>query len=215
MGSPNIGVYSLATENYVLVPIGLQRSKIKKLEDCLKVTSIQTDICGSKLIGIMVVANSNGIIVPKYTEDDEIKRISSIAKVNIEKIDSKMTALRNLILANDYGAVVSPLLMRNRSELATIRDILGVETDIGEIAGSPYVGSLGVTTNKGALVNPHIKDEEKRKLAEILKVPIYTGTINGGVPIISSGLMANTSGAAVGFITSGSELFTISNALEV
>ena len=215
MGSPNIGIYSLTTDRYAIVPTGLQDSKIKNIEDCLKVTTVQTDICRSKLIGVFAAANSNGIVLPKYAEDDEIENMMKLTGVNVERIDCKMTALGNLILANDNGAVVSPLFMGMHSALSSIQDTLGVEIGVGEIAGSPYVGSLGVATNKGVLTHPETKEDERKKLMEILKVPIYNGTVNMGVPIVSSGLVANASGALVGFITSGSEVFTISNALEV
>jgi translation initiation factor 6 len=215
MGSPNIGIYSLTTDRYAIVPTGLQYSKIKKIENCLKVITVQTDICRSKLIGVFAAANSNGIVLPKYAENDEVERMKRLTGVNVERIDSEMTALGNLILANDNGAVVSPLFMRMHSTLASIENILGVEISIGEIAGSPYVGSLGVATDKGVLTHPEVKEDERKKIMEILKVPVYNGTINMGVPIVSSGLVANASGALVGFITSGSEVFTISNAFEV
>jgi translation initiation factor 6 len=41
----------------------------------------------------------------------------------------------------------------------------------------PYVGSLAVATNKGVLTHPLLKEEEKKTLESVFKVPVDVGTI--------------------------------------
>ncbi len=96
-----------------------------------------------------------------------------------------------------------------------IADTLGVEVVRGEIAGLPYVGSLATATNKGVLAHPMLREEEEKVLADVLKVPVDVGTINCGVPYVSTGLIGNDWGAVAGSVTTGPEMFIIGQALDV
>ena len=201
----------LATNSYIIVPVEMDGAKVEKLEKNLKGEVIRTSIGGSRLIGVLAVANSNGILLPHYAHDDEVETIKSIVKVNVEKIISKRNALGNLILVNDYGALIDAELMKERGVVKKIEDLLGVEVVGGEIAGLPYVGSLAVTTNKGVLTHPMLMEKECELLRDVLKVPVGRGTINFGIPFVSSGLIANEKGIAIGNLTTGPEMIIISN----
>lgn len=213
-GSASIGVYLLTTEKMALAPPQFSENKIKRLEECLNVKATRTMIGESVLLGALATANSNGLILPHFTKEEEIQTIkSTFTDVNITVMETKRTAYGNMILANDKGAVVDPRL--KEEDLKTISDLLGVEAVAGEIAGLPYVGSLAIATNKGVLTHPMIRDEEKKLLNDVLKVPVEVGTVNCGIPYVGSGLVGNTHGALVGFVTTGPELFIIEEALEL
>ena len=92
---------------------------------------------------------------------------------------------------------------------------LGVEVVPTEIAGLPYVGSLAAATNKGVLAHPLLKDEERKILENVFKVPVDVGTVNCGVPYVGTGLLANSHAAVAGSMTTGPEMFIIGNALDV
>ena len=81
----------------------------------------------------------------------------------------------------------------------------------GQINSLPYVGSLAATSNKAVLTHPMIKEEERDLLANVLKVHVDVGTVNGGSPFVKSGLLVNDSGAVIGNLTTGPEIFIISN----
>lgn len=213
-GSASIGVYSLATEKMTIVPPQFSESKARRFEECLKAKVARTLIGGSVLIGALANANSNGLLLPSFTRDEEVQSIKSVfPDVNIKVMDTRRTAYGNMILANDYGAVVDPRL--KNQDMKNISDALGVEVVTGEIAGLPYVGSLAIATNKGVLAHPMIKEEEQKLLKEVLKVPFEVGTVNCGIPYVGSGLIGNSHGALVGFVTTGPELFIIENALDL
>jgi len=72
-----------------------------------------------------------------------------------------------------------------------------------------------VATNKGVLAHPKTKEEEKKAIEEALKVPVELGTVNGGVPYIKSGLLANSRGVIAGSLTLGSELMAITQMMSV
>lgn len=212
-GSASIGVYSLAINKMAIVPPQLPEKRVKELEEWLRVRVVRTTIGESVLIGALSYANSNGIILPHFVQDKEIRAIKESSDINMTIMETKRTAYGNSILANDYGAVVDPRL--KTKDLKKIADTLGVEAVGGEIAGLPYVGSLAIATNRGVLAHPLLKDEEQKVLADVLKVHVDVGTVNCGIPYVSTGLIGNEWGAVAGFVTTGPELFIIGQALDV
>jgi len=212
-GSASIGVYIRATEDFVIVPTQVPSTKIRKLQEWFKTQIVKTNIGGSILIGSLVCANSNGIILPRFVWDEEIEVLKSLRDVNITVMDTKRTAYGNLVLTNDFGAIVDPRL--SRKDIKVISDTLGVEVVRGEIAGLPYVGALTTATNKGVMTHPLIKPEEEELLRDVLKVHVGVGTVNCGIPYIATGLIGNSKVAAAGSLTTGPELFMIGQALGV
>jgi len=212
-GCASIGLYSLATDEILIVPPQVSETRSRKLEEWLKVEVICTTIGESVLIGALACANSKGIILPHYTRKEEIQAITSHSNINVAIMETKKTAYGNLVLANDYGALIDPRLKETDAKIAA--DTLGVEVARGEIAELPYVGSLATATNKGVLAHPLLKEEERKILTDVFKVPVDVGTINCGIPYVHTGLIGNKAGAIAGSITTGPELFIIGQALDV
>jgi translation initiation factor 6 len=143
----------------------------------------------------------------------ELDAIKSGLEGNVAVMERKKTAYGNLVLANDYGAVVD---VRFRApEIQEISETLGVEAVSGEIAGLPYVGSLAVATNRGVVAHPLLRDSERKLLMDVLKVPVEVGTVNCGIPYVGTGLIGNRYAALAGSMTTGPEMFIIENALDV
>jgi translation initiation factor 6 len=212
-GSPSIGVVVRATEKFLIVPNQIPETKVKKLEDWFKVRVAKTNIGGSVLLGPLICANSNGLILPRYVLDEEVEPLKSLGDINITIAQTKRTAYGNLVLSNDYGAVADPRL--RKEDLDMVSDTLGVEVVQGEVAGLPYVGSSSIVTNRGVMAHPLIKPEEEALLKEVLKVPVGVGTVNCGIPYISTGLIGNSKVAVAGSETTGPELFMIGQSLGV
>jgi translation initiation factor 6 len=213
VGSASIGVYSLANDRIVVIPKMVPLEKAERTAEWLKVKLVYTSISGSVLAGAFACANSNGILLPNSVREEELAVIESLFEGNMTVMETKKTAYGNLVLANDKGAVVDPRF--KEPEIRQIADTLGVETVPSEIAGLPYVGSLAVATNKGVLAHPLLKDEERKVLENVFKVPVDVGTINCGIPYVGTGLVGNSHAAVAGSMTSGPEMFIIGNALGV
>ena len=213
VGSASISVYSLATENIVVIPRMVPKKKAQEFADWLKTKLVYTSIGGSVLAGSLACANSNGMLLPNYIRDEELTQIKAAFEGNITIMGTKKTAYGNLVLASDKGAVIDPRF--KGSEIKKISETLGVEAVATEIAGLPYVGSLAVATNKGVLAHPLLKDEERKILENVFKVPVDVGTVNCGVPYVGTGLLANSHAAVAGSMTTGPEMFIIGNALDV
>jgi translation initiation factor 6 len=213
VGNASIGVYSLANESIVVIPRMVPKEKAQEFADWLKVKLIYTSIGGSVLGGALVCANSNGMLLPNYIREEELTQIKTAFEGNITIMETKKTAYGNLVLASDKGAVADPRFKAN--EIKKISDALGVEVVPTEIAGLPYVGALAVATNKGVLAHPLLKDEERKILENVFKVPVDVGTVNCGVPYVGTGLLANSHAAVAGSMTTGPEMFIIGSALDV
>jgi len=213
LGSASIGVYSMVTDKMSIVPSQISEAKARKIEEWLRVKVIRTTIGASVLVGALARANSNGIILPHFMREEENQAIKSNLDMNCAVMETRKTAYGNLILANDYGAVVDPRL--KTVDVKKIEDVLGVEAVPGEIAGLPYVGSLATATNKGVLAHPLLEEEEQKLLKDVLKVHVDVGTVNCGIPYVATGLVGNSHGAVAGYMTTGPELFMIGQALDV
>lgn len=213
-GSASIGVYSLATAKMAIIPLQAPETKAGKVEEWLGVKVARTTIGGSVVVGALACANSNGVVLPHYVRDEELDIIRAVSDdANLAIMETKRTAYGNMVLANDHGAIVDPRL--KPKTIGKISDTLGVDAVPGEIVGLPYIGSLALATNKGVLAHPLIKEEEKQLLKEVLKVPIDVGTINCGIPYVSTGLIGTSSNVVAGFLTTGPEMFIMGQALDV
>jgi translation initiation factor 6 len=206
-------VYSLATEKFVIIPKVVPLKKAEQIAEWLKVQLVHTSISGSVLGGAFACANSNGIILPNSVRDEEVALFKPFFGDNVTVMETRKTAYGNLVLANDFGAIVDPRL--KEPYVAQIGKTLGVEAVPSEIAGLPYVGSLAVATNKGVLAHPLLKDDERKVLENVFKVPVDVGTVNCGVPYVGTGLIANSHAAVAGSMTTGPEMFIIGNVLDV
>jgi translation initiation factor 6 len=212
-GSSSIGIYFKITEKFFIMPPQVLNSKINDFNEFFEKSIVRTTIGNSVLIGSLVCANSNGIILPYYVEEKELFQIRSILDIAVVKINSKKTAFGNLVLANDYGAIISPQVSKANREI--ISDVLQIEVQPGKIAGLTYVGSLALATNKGVMAHPMIKPEEEELIRDLLKVHVGVGTVSCGIPYISTGLIGNSQIAITSFLTTGPELFMIDQALKV
>jgi translation initiation factor 6 len=207
LGSPNIGLFIIATDEFVLVPSGMSESKIEFLKRCFKVDDVLSlRIRGSKLLGALSVANSNGVLLP-YGCEREADLIRERLGVKVASIQT-FISLGNRILANDKAAVVDPQMPEEI--ISIIKEVLNVRVERSTIAGLPYVGSSAVASNKATYAHPKIRPDEASLIENVLDVQIHTGTVINGLPYVKLGLVVNQKGGVVGKGTSGSELMAIS-----
>ena len=137
------------------------------IRESLGVELVKTPISGSNLAGALACGNSNGIVVSKYAFDREIEAIRE-SGVERERIyPDRLTALGNIVLANDFGAIVNPLLSDESVELIT--QVLDVDVERGSIANFKITGSVATATNKGVLIIFHLIMIIMKSVKETLK----------------------------------------------
>ena len=109
---PNIGIYINTNDDFVLLPMGFAQKKAEKLGEYLKAQVVYGSVANTRLLGALMVMNNNGILLPKTAYIDEYEFLKKETKMEIGVLDSKYTALGNVICANDKGAIVSPWLSK-------------------------------------------------------------------------------------------------------
>ena len=211
--SPNIGVFMRCNDRFLLVPKGLAQTKTDKLCENLKVEAVPTSIGESRLLGVLSSMNSNGMVVSRLAEDNELMEIRTATGMNVSRLESKLTAVGNLVVANDKCALVSPVL--DPRAVSQVKDVLGTEVERMPIAEYYQVGSFVVATNSGAAVYPGLDERGVERIGALLGVDAYPTSVNSGVPYVASGLIANSKNAIAGSQTTGPELVFITRALGV
>ena len=215
-GGDHVGLYIKASNSYILYHSSIPKKKINVLEEELRVPAIPIYLINTLITSPFIAGNGSGVVLPHLFEDyarEELVKALKKLDINVDVLENRYTSLGNLVLANDRGAIVSPILpISSRKVIAETLDIEVVTTTIGRFS---YVGSLGVSNNNGVLIAPVVKEDEMKIIEDVLKVSIYPGTINGGVEFISSGVVANDRGVVVGTATTGRELMVISQAFGV
>ena len=211
--SPNIGIFMKANDRFLLVPKGLAQTKTDKLCASLGVSAVPTSIGESRLLGVLSSMNSNGMLVSRLAEEGEVNEIKAATGLNVSRLESRLTSVGNLVVANDRCALVSPAL--DSTAVSQVRDVLGTEVERLPIGEYYQTGALVVATNKGAAVYPGLDEQEVERIGRLLEVDAYPTSVNSGVPYVASGLIANSKNAIAGSQTTGPELVFITRALSV
>ncbi len=205
-GDPNIGLYGFATDKYCFAGAG--RKIAERMERVLKVKIHSHSVMNTDFAGMFIAGNSRGIIAPKILEEYELDKIKKIFKVMV--LDSEFTALGNLILMNDSGIILSPLLRKHQRK---IKDFFSLPCSVSAVAGINVVGSAAIATNRGCLAHPKIREKEVKAIEDTLKVKVEIGTVNFGSSFVKSGIIANSHGFIASNESSGPELGRINEAL--
>ena len=210
--NPNVGVFCRANDDIAFIRRKLDKKIKNKIKSALNVELIELNIADASIIGSLLAFNSKGVLVTDFIDDINLKIIEDQG-LKVAVLKDKLNAAGNDILVNDYGAMVHPEI--NDDTIDAIKDIFKVPVERGTIGGLKTVGMAAVVTNKGLLCHPKVTDDEKMFLEKLFHVDVMIGTVNHGVPLIGSGLVANSKGAVVGNLTTGIELGRIEEALKL
>lgn len=205
-GNPNLGVSIAATEKLAIVPPNITPAMLDLIEESLDVEVVKTPISGSNLAGALACGNSKGFVVSQYAFDREIETIQDRG-VEVERIPDRLTAVGNIVLANDSGAIVNPLLSDESVEL--ISQVLDVEVERGSIAKFKITGAVAAATNNGVLLHPSASQEDIELVEKVLKTQADVGTVNNGTSLVGACTVATSKGVIVSLNTTGPELARI------
>lgn len=207
---PNIGVFINVNDTIGLVPMGFAETKANKLAEYLNIEIFHTAIANTMLIGTLSVMNNKGILLPSTAYQDEYDYLKNETDLEVGVLDTKFNALGNVICANDKGAIVSPAL--SKEDCKIISDVMGVEVLQKKIAGSHLSGVSLKVNNTGGVIHPEAEEKDIKIIEDLLSVNIEQTSINGGIPYVTSGILANNHCIIVGSMTSGSEIMNLTRA---
>jgi translation initiation factor 6 len=203
LGSNHIGVKILCTENIAFIPYNTPFFLQNLLQRTLKVEIIQVS---DNIIGSLAVGNSFGSVVSSVLSSEVLNELRSTNLPIFQS--SEFFAFGNVVLANDYGGIISPVVPSTIQK--AISDTLEIPLEARTIANSDLVGSLAFVTNYGGLITPLASEEEIREIKEILHLQqVGVGSVNKGSEFVASGLIGNTKGLLIGRETTGIETMEI------
>ncbi len=211
--NPNVGIYAKCNDKFVFIPNGFAPTKAKNLAEFLKTDYIFTSVANTRLLGPLMVVNNKGLLLPHNCYQEEISHLKKSTGLNVGVLDTKHTALGNLICTNDKGAVISPLIPTEY--VKQIEDVLGVEVIRKRVAGYHQTGAMTVANSKGGIIHPSAEEEDIKTISQVLGVELEPATVNGGSPYLSSGTLANNNSLVVGGLTNGPELMMLTKAFRV
>jgi len=195
-GDVNTGFYATITDEYAVTAQKFEHEQLPE-------NTVKTRIAGTNLVGLFTAGNSNCLLVPDSIKGIEKDKLEE-SDINFKVVESTESALGNVILATDKGALISPELEDQKEELS---QALEVPVDTIEIAGIPNPGVCGVANKRGAVIHRDATEAEAEKVQEILDVEyIDIGTVNMGSPYVGSGAIASDSLILVGYDTTGPEI---------
>lgn len=210
--SSEVGVFGCLTNAYALCAVSTTESHFfstfeSELGDTIPV--VNTSIAGTRTVGRLCAGNRHGLLLPNNTTDQELQHIRNSLpdSVVVRRIEERLSALGNVITANDYVALIHPDVDRETEEI--IADTMKVEVFRQTIANNALVGSYCKFTNVGGIVHPHTSPADQDELSSLLQVPLVAGTINRGSEVIGGGLVANDWSAFCGRDTTATEVAVI------
>ena len=208
--NPHIGIFGKANDDVIFLRKNLLKSVKKRVAKTLNAKIVEISISTSSIIGSLLALNSHGAAITSETDEETIEQIKNEG-LSVFVMQDKHNAAGNNILVNDKGALVHPEI--RRYNIKQMEKVFGVPVKTGTIAGLKTVGMAAAVTNKGLLCHPKIEEKERELLESLFDVDVMVGTVNHGVPLIGSGLLANSHGAIVGTLTTGIEMGRIEEAL--
>lgn len=211
--SPNVGIYAKCNDNFVFIPNGFAITKVKNLCEFLKTDHVFTSVANTRLLGVLMVANNKGILLPRNSLEEEVVHLKKSTGLNVDILDTKHTAIGNLLCVNDKGGIMSPLIPSEY--VKKVEDVLGIEVIRKKVAGYYQSGAMAKANSHGGIIHPETEEEDIRAVSQVLGVELEPATINGGSPFVSSGILANNKSMVVGSLTNGPELVMLTKAFKV
>ena len=210
-GNANIGLYSVLTDRFAIIPDSLPIKFTKTIERVLKVETFSFTVDPS-VIGALIVANEKGIILSSIVSDDVLESMKQeFPELEIQRFEFDYLALGNLIVTTNKKTLISPLIPVNQRTI--IENTFDTEVIVTKLDNSNLVGSLIVTNSLGAVISP-IAENDIQDVQDNLGIDtIEISTVNKGARFPSTGILCNANGALLGKFSTGLETIAITSAL--
>lgn len=208
-GSPNIGLFSYATDNYCLIGPELQDHK-KEISEVLQVPVHVCTVAGTGLVGVFLNGNNKTLITPQIILDNELERLKEITEVAV--VNTNHTALGNNLVINEHGILAGPMFSEQERE--ELKELFDLPVHQFAIADVEVVGNALVHNDYGAVIHRDANQFEIDMAKDTLKLEeIMPGTANLGSPYVRGNIVANNKGFLISKASGGPEITNADEAL--
>ncbi|MFW5746389.1 MAG: translation initiation factor IF-6 [Nanoarchaeota archaeon] len=209
-GNPNVGLFAFATDRFCLVGASVTDENVSQLEEVLGVPVHRITIAGTSLVGVFVSGTADKILVPSIIFEHELKELKELG-IDYAVIETTLTALGNNVVVNAKAALVNSDM--EKAAIDAISSALGVCVEKGRIYDQDTVGSCLCLTSRGGIIHRDASDQQIDAFSDLFGVTIDIGTVNHGVPQVSSGIIANKNGFLIGRQSTGIEVSNVDELL--
>ncbi len=209
-GSPNVGLFGYATDEYVLFGENVSDKLLKDMESALDVPLHHAKIAGTGMLGIFLAGNSKTLLVPGIAFDTERANLDKLG-IDYTIFETRHTCLGNNIIANDRGAIVSTEF--TDGEVKRIEAMLGVPVVRLDIAGLNTPGAVIRIRGDKGVIHRDATSHQIQVVEQTLGVTLEPATVNLGTPYLNAGVLNNTHGLIVGDQSGGPEMLHLDESL--
>lgn len=204
-----IGVYARLTNSYCLVAKEASQNFFSAFQAELEPHGVPVVACtigDTQLVGTMSVGNKHGLLVANTITDVEMQHLRNHLpeSVKIQKVEERLNSLGNVVVCNDYVALVHPHLDKETEQI--VQDVLKVETFRCTIANNELCGTYCSLTNQGGLCHAHCSQQDLEELSNLLQLPLTAGTLNRGSNLLGSAICVNDWIAFIGMDSTATEV---------
>jgi len=136
-----------------------------------------SSIVGSASIGVYALATEKFVLIPKMVSESKAQKTAEWLNAKLVHTTIGGSLLGGaLACANSHGIVLSPFV--RQEELDTIKASFDGVVTVMESRKTAF-GNLILANDKGAVVDPRMKDFVRKQVSETLDVEVVSGTIAG------------------------------------
>jgi translation initiation factor 6 len=148
-------------------------------------------IVGSASIGVYSLANEKILVVPKMVPLKKADRMAEWLKVKLVHTSISGSVLAGALVCANSNGILLPNSVRDE-ELAAIKSSFEGNITVMETKKTAY-GNIVLANDRGAVVDPRLKETEIKQIAETLGVDAVAGEI-AGLPYVGSLAVATNKG---------------------
>lgn len=211
--NPQIGMYFIATDDFVLCGKLLKDEEKSQIEKILNTPITHFTCYNSEIIGVFMQVDvyTKTLYIPSDLYKNEFELLQELCKkheYSLVQISSTNNALGNLMAPTPNSLIISHDLNKNMKEIErkSKKTVIVLENE-----NYHQAGALVYSNNEATLASSHLDD---KSLNEIEDYVDNITTVNNGSAYISSGVVANSQGILIGDLTTSIEIQTILETLK-
>lgn len=175
-------------------------------------TTFLLNFLGSASIGVYSLVTDRMVIIPPQVLKSEVKKLEEWLKVKpIQTTIGESVLVGALACANSNG-IILPHIVQEK-EVQVIKSSLDINITVMETKKTAY-GNLVLANDRGAMVDPRLKNRDVKKIMDTLGVETVRSRI-AGLPYVGSLAATTNKGALAHPLLTEDEQKSLMNVLKV